>query len=340
MEEHELSLGDVRNDVNHDPLELFRPSKSHPQRSRYATLFVEDDYECSSLRKLFFRNTAHITGGDQHHMLLHTFELVVECVHGSIPEEQKDILDEVLDALRHVYDQVLLPKFPDTVTDDSAWSTLRHAWSDDKYWLSVEELLLIGGYIGPELKIYSHRIEPDGAPVFEALDRGQLPLLKTDEPFERVFLSVDKNLHCGRHFSKLLTDTTWRVLQTAHDAETDSAFGEGSQCSSSEDDDTSSSGTGRNNPSAPAERNAVQATASSSHALPAVPLESGGEELESMSYVSESPDVGDVQVCSNSAVPITREDVKLTRINASRSILNVHPLVPRDPRNPGAALLD
>jgi len=52
-EEHELSLGDVRNDVNHDPLELFRPSKSNPQRSRYATLFVEDDYECSSLRKLF-----------------------------------------------------------------------------------------------------------------------------------------------------------------------------------------------------------------------------------------------------------------------------------------------
>jgi hypothetical protein len=35
-----------------------------------------------------------------------------------------------------------------------------------------------------------------------------------------------------------------------------------------------------------------------------------------MSDVSESPDVGDVQLGSNSAVPITREDVTLARIDA------------------------
>ena len=80
-------------------------------------------------------------------MFLDTFESVVESIFGSTPEEQGEILLEVLDAVQHVYRQVLLPKFPNTMTDDIAWSTLRHAWSDDEYWLSMEELLFIGGYI-------------------------------------------------------------------------------------------------------------------------------------------------------------------------------------------------
>ena len=55
--------------------------------------------------------------------------------------------------MQHVYCQVRLPKFPNTLTDDMAWSTLRHAWADEQYWLSVEELLLIGGHVGPELNV-------------------------------------------------------------------------------------------------------------------------------------------------------------------------------------------
>ena len=76
--EHESSLGTIRNDVDHDPLESVRPSKSNPQRSRYETLFVEDDNESSSLRQLFFRNTVHNTGADQGHMLLHILQNFVD----------------------------------------------------------------------------------------------------------------------------------------------------------------------------------------------------------------------------------------------------------------------
>ena len=48
------ALAVLRTDVNDDPLELFRPSKNDPQRSRYDTLFAENDDESSSLRQLFF----------------------------------------------------------------------------------------------------------------------------------------------------------------------------------------------------------------------------------------------------------------------------------------------
>ena len=46
--EAQASLGVLRNDVDRDPLALFRVSKNNPQRSRYETLFVEDDNESSS----------------------------------------------------------------------------------------------------------------------------------------------------------------------------------------------------------------------------------------------------------------------------------------------------
>ncbi len=54
--EDQAFLGVLRIDVDHDPLELFHSSQSNPQRSRFKTLFVEDDNESSSLRQLFFRN--------------------------------------------------------------------------------------------------------------------------------------------------------------------------------------------------------------------------------------------------------------------------------------------
>ena len=79
---------------------------------------------------------------------------------------------------------------------------------------------------------------------------------------------------------------------------------------------------------------------SSSHAQPDLRCESDAEEWESMSDVSDSPDVGDVHLGSSSRDSLTREDVVLERIDALKSLLNAHPLVPRDPRNPSAPLLD
>ena len=59
-----------------------------------------------------------------------------------------------------------------------------------------------------------------------------------------------------------------------------------------------------------------------------------------MSEVSESPDVGDVQYIQDASRPLTREDATLARIDALKDLLNEHPLVPRDPRNPSEPFLD
>ena len=66
------SLGVVRDDVDHDPLDFFKPSKSNDQRSRFEILFSEEDSECISLRQLFFRNTVINTAADERHVLLET----------------------------------------------------------------------------------------------------------------------------------------------------------------------------------------------------------------------------------------------------------------------------
>ena len=52
--EHEASLGDLRGNVQQDPLEFFQPSRGKSQRSRYETLFLDDDNESHALRQLFF----------------------------------------------------------------------------------------------------------------------------------------------------------------------------------------------------------------------------------------------------------------------------------------------
>jgi hypothetical protein len=222
-------LGDISSDVHLDPLELFRPSKNNPLRSRFETLFIEDDNESSSLRQLFFCNMVYNTGTDQGHMLRHTLQTVVDSLFVSNRTEEAAMLQEVVVAVEHLYSQIRLPRYPETLTHEIGWNTLRHAWADDDYWLSVEDLLFIGSFIGPQLKIYRQRIISDGSAVFEPLDRGSLPPLKDGERFERVLLSVSEESHCGQHFSKLLTATEWSSLQKAHDEKSDSASAESSQ---------------------------------------------------------------------------------------------------------------
>jgi hypothetical protein len=144
------------------------------------------------------------------------------------------VFSELLLAVQRVYSIRCLPRYPINLTQDIAWRALRETWNDSNYWLSVEELLLIGCYNGPQLKVYRHRILQEVGAVFEELSRGSLPPLTSSESFERVVLSVDEESQCGQHFSKILTEDAWNSLQAARDEESD-------QSSDLEDDDSSSS---------------------------------------------------------------------------------------------------
>ena len=75
-------------------------------------------------------------------------------------------------------------------------------------------------------------------------------------------------------------------------------------------------------------------------ALPELQQDSDDEDLESLSDVSNSPDVADVHFGGCRSEGPTREDATLARIDRLRDLLTVHPLVPRDPRNPSLPLLD
>jgi hypothetical protein len=161
-----------------------------------------------------------------------------------------------------------------------------------------------------------------------------------------VVLSVDEESQCGQHFSKILTEDAWNSLQAARDEESDPTEDEQDlQSSSSEDDDSSSSAAVsetpvQENPTDDAEAKPSTANADASQAPPETLHESEDEALENLSDVSDSADVGDVQLGSNIAVPITREDKMLARIDILKELLVTHPLMPRDPRNRNAAFLD
>ena len=174
------------------------------------------------------------------HALVHVLESAVQAALAEHREEQAATLQGVAVAVHHLYEQVHLPKYPDALSDEIAWSTLRSAWSDEEYWLSVEELLLVSCHVGPDLQIYTHSWQPDGNGVFEPLDRGRLPPLSPDG-FERVLLSIDEELHCGQHFPRILTTTAWSAYQAANDEATESSSAASSASSVSTDDDESSS---------------------------------------------------------------------------------------------------
>ena len=137
-----------------------------------------------------------------------------------------------------------LPAFPATLTEATAWSVLRRAWRDDRYWLSVAELQLVGTWNGPEVEVYQQRVGDTGADTFQLLPRDQLPPLEAPELCERIVLSVDAEQHCGCHFSKLLTAAAWanwaaRAAQ-AEEASSGSEAGGGSEGDNEEEDSTSS----------------------------------------------------------------------------------------------------
>ena len=90
-----------------------------------------------------------------------------------------------------------------------AWSILREAWLDDRYWLSVEEALLVSCWNGPEVEVYRQVVDAGGTDALELLERGLLPPLEAPGSCERMVLSMDAQQQCGCHFSKLLTDTAW-----------------------------------------------------------------------------------------------------------------------------------
>ena len=193
-------LGSLRTDVYHDPLELFLPSKSNGQRSRYLTLFAQDVPDNSSLRQLFFRNTVCNAGNGQ--TLLSVFHSAAQAAVAQHRADQAAILQAVSVAVHHLYEQVRLPNYPDALSHEIAWSTLRCAWADEQYWLSVEELLLVGCHVGPDLQIYTRSLQPDGSGVFELLNRGLLPPVTVPDGFERVLLIMDEEQHCGQHYQR------------------------------------------------------------------------------------------------------------------------------------------
>ena len=131
-------------------------------------------------------------------------------------------------------------------TDDIVWITLRLVWANTEYWLSANELLFIGCHLGPEFKTYFHTTDADGHDVFEPIARRDLPALEASVPFERVMVHVTKGMH-GRHFSKILTGTTWSQLELTPESDSESMSSPGVSTRSSEDEETSSTDYDRQN---------------------------------------------------------------------------------------------
>ena len=159
-------LGKIRDDVTHDPLELFLPCGTNPLQSRYQSLFIEDQTVSDPLWKLFFDNTMHNRAIDQGRLLLKRLE---EFLADNL--SHAEVLKSLLAGVQGIYNNKLRTPDRTMFTDDIAWSTLRLAWADSAYWMSYYELQLIGCHLGPEVRIYFHHTVSDGDDFFRTHQR-------------------------------------------------------------------------------------------------------------------------------------------------------------------------
>ena len=144
----------------------------------------------------------------------------------------------------------------------------------------------------------------------------------------------------GEHYSKILTGATGSERERSSDTDSESVVSLAVPSRSSEDEETSGTDTdsqksqkhstpstllvsGQENPEEKSLPSSVTATTSkprpasaTAGSVPAQSIvlpDSDGEDWESMSEVSDSPDVGDVQLSTNYSVPLTKEDQILQR---------------------------
>ena len=159
-EDWQEALGEVRVDVEMDPLELFKESRTGFGRSRFQLLFQDaESTERDKLRLLFFSHSKQNPTVQSGKQMLEVLSAVIERLMMDERHGAAMVVSDVEGAVRHLYRRRLQPPYPDVLSDDIVWGSLHHAWNDERYWFSFEELQLFCAYLGPEdVVVYSHRI--------------------------------------------------------------------------------------------------------------------------------------------------------------------------------------
>ena len=133
--QHEALLGGIRNDVQHDPLELFQAAEGNTHRSRFEALFLDAEEQCARLRRLFLNITVQTSGGEQEHLITRVMREAASDMTRLGRDDEAAMLQAICIASGHVYEQkcCALPAFPPALTEAMAWSVLREAWRDERY---------------------------------------------------------------------------------------------------------------------------------------------------------------------------------------------------------------
>ena len=124
------------------------------------------------------------------------------------------IMQDLQGAVRNRFSPPQSPPYPAACTFEQALELLRLAWSDCRYWFTLEELRFITAVCGPKTHIYN--VLPIGAADY------QLEPSLDDEGYDAgailvAFQSVPLS-GCG-HFTRLFLVSEWEAMQVAATAD-------------------------------------------------------------------------------------------------------------------------
>ena len=135
-EDSRAFLGEIREDILYDPLQLFQASEESAEKSRFDALFGADEQVTLSMRAFFFNNTFFNRSNPRKDFLLETLEEL-----GAFTASLANVCKALTGELRAFYDREPLPEYPQELSLQRAWTLARSGWLKSSYWFTFQELL-------------------------------------------------------------------------------------------------------------------------------------------------------------------------------------------------------
>ena len=123
--------------------------------TKYQALF-DTDIKYDRYRLAFFINSAHSSHAGQQDWMLSALDTLAVDLMSSGDDDSAALLRQGRQAVEQRYQCFGTFEYPPACTEQGAWAAFRLAIRKDEYWLSVEELQLLGACCGCKVRVYSY----------------------------------------------------------------------------------------------------------------------------------------------------------------------------------------
>jgi hypothetical protein len=207
-----------------DPLELLQGSRLLPDgMSRYEALYIPDsgiDTTIFFSNQIYNANLDSAQPGEGWRRMVRVLENVASTCGDTSIEHLLQRLSSVLKKLFTIHTPL---EYPEHLSKSDAWSALRHAWQEQSYYFSIDELQLVMALTGTCVRIYTFEDDTHGGVGrFHQVASSSELLGEGAERSSTRHVVYDGSPNSSRgHFSILLSDDEEWVAEAIREEEED-----------------------------------------------------------------------------------------------------------------------